>query len=228
MSPGLVRIGGICAFLVIAIFIIGTFVIVGAAVDAARTGGAPAAASGVNIGSTIMGLLITLCLIMTMWTSKGLFNAFGYNGGNVAVLLIVGALVIGFVLSLIGGAGFTQLGSRSAMAGTGQVMGIISFLIMLVMFIGFVWFSISCLGFGGKAKMGLWKAIGILYLIMGACLTIATLVIVIMLVGEIASMGMLNFYAVLVLIGMLVGLAALICHGIGLLLGAGRMGGQSA
>ena len=228
MSSGMVRLGGICAFLVIAIFIIGTFVVVGMAMDKAMAGGgAKAAAGGMQVGSIIIALLVSICLIMAIWTSKGLFNSFGYAGGNVPVLLIVGAIIVGFVLSLIGGAGFSQIGSRQAMAGTGQTMGLISFLVMLVMFIGFVWFAMSCLAFGGKAKMGLWKAIGILYLIMGACLTVAMLVIVIMLVGKIASMGMLSFYGIMVLIGMLVGLAALICHGIGLLIGAGRMGAQT-
>jgi hypothetical protein len=228
MSPGFVRIGGICAFLVIAVMVIGTFVVAGMAVDAARSGGAAAASGGVQIGSVIIGLVIYICLILTVWTSKGLFNSFGYNGGNTPVMIIIAMIVVGFILSFIGGAGVTQMTTPSAMSGTGNTMGIISFIVSLVMFIGFIWFAMSCFGFGGKAKMGLWKAIGILYLIMGACFAIMMAIMIIMVATKTLSAGMASFAGVLALIGMLVGLAALICHGIGLLLGAGRMGGQTA
>ena len=224
MSSGMVRLGGICAFLVIAIMIIGTFVVAGMAVDAARTGGAPSAAGGIQVGSVIMGLLVYICLIMTLWTSKGLFNGFGYSGGNMPVIITIAAMIIGFVLSFVGGAGVTQMTTPQAMTGTGSAMGIVSFIVSLVMFIGFIWFSLACLGFGGKAKMGLWKAIGILYLIMGACFAI----MIIMVATKSLSTGMASFAGVMALIGMLVGLAALICHGIGLLIGAGRMGSQPA
>jgi hypothetical protein len=228
MSPGMVRLGGICAFLVIAIMIIGTFVVAGMAVDAARTGGAASAAGGMQVGSIVIGLLVYICLIMTLWTSRGLFNGFSYSGGNMPVMITIAAMVIGFILSFAGGAGVTQMTTPQAMAGTGSAMGIVSFIVSLVMFIGFIWFSLACLGFGGKAKMGLWKAIGILYLIMGACFAIMMLIMIIMVATKSLSTGMASFAGVMALIGMLVGLAALICHGIGLLIGAGRMGGQAA
>lgn len=144
------------------------------------------------------------------------------------VMIIIAMMVIGFILSFIGGAGVTQMTTPSAMSGTGNAMGTISLIVSLLMFIGFFWFSLACFGFGGKAKMGLWKAIGVLYMIMGACFGIMMAIMIIMVVTKTLSMGLANFAGVLALIGMLVGLAALICHGIGLLLGAGRMGGKTA
>ena len=79
----------------------------------------------------------------------------------------------------------------------------------------------GCMDFGKSGGGGLWKAIGILYLIGLICFVLAILIGII--AGLTKSLGMLGLLGSLVLIGGLVLLGALICHGIGLITGAGKM-----
>ena len=234
MSPGLVRFGGISAFLALAVLVIGLIVIGSMAAGAIDPGTGRITPGSISpLPGIVVNVLVTFFIIVSLLASKGLFNALGYKGGDVPVYLVVGAIVVILILGFAGGSGLTNI---SATQTGSSVIGTVSLILLLVMFIGFIWFSITCIAFGGRAKMGIWKAIGILFLIVGACLTIMMLIVLIVALtasssGSInpsAGAGMAGLIGILFLIGGLVWIAAMICHGIGLLIGAGRMGGQPA
>lgn len=226
MGAGFVRLGGISAFLALAVLLIGLFIVGAMAADAVnvRTGQMNAAAVS-PVPGIIVNVLVTLFILVSLLASKSLFNGMGYKGGDIPIIIASVCLALVLILGFIGGAGLSNLGAST---GARDVMGIVSLIILLLLFISYIWFSISCISFGGKAKMGLWKAIGILFLIVGACFTLMIAIFVIMAVTQTPSKGMAAFAGVLFLIGGLVWIAAMICHGIGLLIGAGRMQGQPA
>lgn len=227
MGPGFVRLGGISAFLVLGVLVIGIVISASMMSNIRSTGDV----SGIQITTFIINLLLTVFVLISLWASKVLFNSFGYRGGDIPIYLIFATIILSLVLSLIGGAGLSNLSSPQSLQGTSQAMGVISLIIIVVMFIGFAWFAISCIGFGGRAKMGIWKAIGILFLIVGIGFALAILIMAIMVAtitpGQAPTQsggGMAALAAILILIAGLVWIAAIICHGIGLLIGAGRMG----
>jgi hypothetical protein len=105
-------------------------------------------------------------------------------------------------------------------AGGMKIAGIIALVIMLVWFLSWLWFGFSALGFG-KTGGGVWKAIGILYIIGMACLALTILFTILALAAGSAGLGVIA--GILVIVGGLVLLAAVIVHGIGLIQGAGKM-----
>ncbi len=204
MNASMVRLGGILAFVLIAVAIIGGFV-------------------GQNrVVGIIFGLIQTAIMIFVFWASKGLFNSRNYRTADVAIMGIIAILVVLWIFSLLGGAGIGAVANPQAMASALGVIGIISLIILLAFLVFFIWFSIGAMGFANVGGGGLWKAIGILYII-GLGLLILTVV-----VGIIAAMahsqGLVGLMAITGIIGALVLLAAWICHGIGLIIGAGKMG----
>jgi len=203
MNASMVRLGGILAFVLIAVAIVGAFV-----------------AQNKVVG-IIFGLIQTAIMIFVFWSSKGLFNSRNYRTADVAVMGIIAILVVLWIFSLLGGAGIGAVANPQAMASALGVIGIISLIVLLAWLVFFIWFSIGAMGFANAGGGGLWKAIGILYII-GLGLLILTVV-----VGIIAAMaqsqGMVGLMAITGLVGALVLLAAWICHGIGLITGAGKM-----
>lgn len=204
MSPSMVRLGGILAFVLIAVVIIGAFLAQNRAV------------------AIVFGLIQTAIMIFVFWSSKGLFNSRNYRTADIAIMGIIVILVVLWIFSLLGGAGVGAVANPQALASALGVIGIISLIVLLAWLIFFIWFSIGAMGFANAGGGGLWKAIGILYIV-GLGLLILTVV-----VGIIAAMaqsqGMVGMMAITGLIGALVLLAAWICHGIGLITGAGKMG----
>ena len=200
----MVRLGGILAFVLIAVVIIGAFLAQNRAV------------------AIIFGLIQTAIMIFVFWSSKGLFNSRNYRTADVAIMGIIVILVVLWIFSLLGGAGVGAVANPQALASALGVIGIISLIVLLAWLVFFIWFSIGAMGFANVGGGGLWKAIGILYIV-GLGLLILTVV-----VGIIAAMaqsqGMVGLMAITGLIGALVLLAAWICHGIGLITGAGKMG----
>lgn len=203
MSASMVRLGGILAFVLIAVVIIGAFL-------------------GQNRGvAIIFGLIQTAIMIFVFWSTKGLFNNRNHRSVDVAIIGIIAILVLLWVFSLIGGAGIGAMANPQAMTSALGVVGIISLIILLAFLVFFIWFSVGAIGFGGGGGGGLWKAIGILYVV-GLALLILTVVLGI--IGALAqSRGVVGLMAITGLIGALVFLAAWICHGIGLIIGAGKM-----
>ncbi len=238
MSPGMVRTGGIMAFVMIAVAIVGTIAIGAAAAGSMKAGMTPdqmkAAMGGAGVGGIILGLVINAMLIFVFWTTKGLFNSSNYRIADVALLIIMAIIALSWVLSLVGGSSLSGMSNLSQTIAVGGIMNYVSLVVMLLMFVALVWFSIGCLGYGKSAPSGLWKAIGILYLISFACLVVAILVLIIgaltldpTTVTRAQVGGLAAFGGILILIGMFVALAGWICHGIGLITGAGRMTRQA-
>jgi hypothetical protein len=200
----MVRLGGILAFVLIAVVIIGAFLAQNRAV------------------AIIFGLIQTAIMIFVFWSSKGLFNSRNYRTADIAIMGIIVILVVLWLFSLLGGAGIGAVANPQAMASALGVIGIISLIVLLAWLIFFIWFSIGAMGFANVGGGGLWKAIGILYIV-GLGLLILTVVVGII-AAMAASQGMVGLMAITGLIGALVLLAAWICHGIGLITGAGKMG----
>jgi hypothetical protein len=200
----MVRLGGILAFVLIAVVIIGAFL------------------AQNKVVAIIFGLIQTAIMIFVFWSSKGLFNSRNYRTADIAIMGIIAILVVLWLFSLIGGAGIGAVANPQAMASALGVIGIISLIVLLAWLIFFIWFSIGAMGFANVGGGGLWKAIGILYIV-GLGLLILTVVLGII-AAMAASQGLVGLMAITGLIGALVLLAAWICHGIGLITGAGKMG----
>lgn len=203
MSPSMVRLGGILAFVLIAVVIVGAFIAQNRAV------------------AIIFGLIQTAIMIFVFWSSKGLFNSRNYRTADIAIMGIIVILVVLWIFSLLGGAGVGAVANPQALASALGVIGIISLIVLLAWLIFFIWFSIGAMGFANAGGGGLWKAIGILYVV-GLGLLILTVVVGII-AAMAASQGLVGLMAITGLIGALVLLAAWICHGIGLITGAGKM-----
>jgi hypothetical protein len=204
MSPSMVRLGGILAFVLIAVVIIAAFLAQNRAM------------------AIIFGLIQTAIMIFVFWTSKGLFNSRNYRTADIAIMGIIVILVLLWVFSLLGGAGIGAVANPQAMASALGVIGIISLIVLLAWLVFFIWFSVGAMGFANVGGGGLWKAIGILYIV-GLGLLILTVVLGII-AAMAASQGLVGLMAITGLIGALVLLAAWICHGVGLITGAGKMG----
>lgn len=204
MNAGMVRMGGILAFVLIAVAIIGAFV------------------AQNKVVAIIFGLIQTAIMVFVFWATKGLFNSRNYRTADVAIMGLIVIAVLLWVFSLVGGAGIGAVANPSALSTALGVVGIISLIVLLAWLVFFIWFSIGAMSFANLGGGGLWKAIGILY-VLGLGLLILTVVL-----GIIAAMagsqGIVGLMAITGLIGALVLLAAWICHGIGLITGAGKMG----
>jgi len=196
----MVRLGGIAAFVYIAVAIIGA-VVVGMA--------------GGGIGRILVGLIGLVLILFFLWTTKGYMNSQSYSGADLPILIIIAGYVVVTVVSFFVG-GAAQAGA-AASAGAGAI---IVQVINLVMFVAGIWFAIKCLGFG-KTGGGIWKAIGILYLIGTGCMALFALLAVV--AALTSSMGLVLGGGFLALIGGLVLLAAFVVHGIGLIISAGKM-----
>lgn len=205
MNASMVRLGGIAIFVMIVLSIIGAFIV-----------------SGSRVGSIVLNLINTALLLFALWTTKGYFNANGYNRADLPILIIIIAMALSTIIGIVAG----TAGGLGAIQGAGGmqalgVVGIITLIISLVAFVAMLIFALRCLDFG-KTGGGLWKAIGILYLI--AIILIILLIVLLIIAVAAKSMGIMAAGGILGLIGGLVGLAGLICHGIGLIMGAGKMG----
>jgi hypothetical protein len=207
MNAGMVRMGGILAFVLLALFVV--MIAFGSSLATNRVLG------------IILGLILYAIIVFVFWTTKGLFNSHNYRSADIPILGIIVMIVISFLLSLIGGGGMGAMMSPGTMgAGGASVLAIIGLLIMLLWFGLWLWFGIKSMGysaFGG----GLWKAIGILYLIGTGLLLLFIVLLILALVAT--SQGLAALAGILALIGVLVTIAAWICHGIGLITGAGKM-----
>jgi hypothetical protein len=201
MNASMVRFGGIAIFVYLVLTILGRL------------------ALGPGVGSRIVGFVATLLLIFGFWATKGYLNAKGYTKADMPIMILIGASAITAVLGLFG-AGGGMGGMSAAGAGGLKVLGIVALVITLVWFLAWLWFGVRALDFG-KIGGGIWKAIGILYIIaMGAL----ALMVVFFILGAVAkALGLFAVGGILALIGLLVLLAALIVHGIGVVQGAGKI-----
>ena len=213
MSPAMVRTGGIMAFGLILIGLILSFILAAALTGAASgTGGAAVQAS---VGSTIILMYIVNLAIATFvyWTTKGLFNAFGYRAADLPIMTLIILLAVNLIPILLGNQNPATTGAGPE-AGGGGALGILSAIVMLATVLSWIWFSIAATGFGKQVGSRLWQAIGILYLTSMALFAVGMVLM---------TSGVAQLHALFFLIASPVMLGGWVCHGIGLIIGANEM-----
>ncbi len=230
MTAGMVRWGGIAVFIGIALAVIYPFVLVGVVGMQglrAGAGGMEQAMSGVKAMSAVVNIIMLAIMVYVFFATKDYFNALSYRRANVPIYIIIGVQIVSAVLGLFmnTGAGMAGL-MRTGSASTVGIVVILFFIAILAFFIAMLIFAIFCIGFGNTGG-GIWKAVGILYLIglIGIFLGIVMMGVSIGLAAgaRTALSGAAIGGAVLIVIAFLSYAAGIICHGIGLVLGAGRM-----
>ncbi len=232
MSAGMVRWGGIAVFIGIALVVIYPFVlvaVVGVQGLQAGAGGMAAAMGGVRAMTAVINIVMLAVMVYVFFATKSYFNALSYHRADIPIYIIIGVQLVSAVLGLImnTGAGMASL----IQTGNTSALGIVVFILLitiLVFFVALLIFAIFSIGFGNVGG-GVWKAVGILYLI--GLIGIIVGVLVIGISAAAAGGGGLRAVPsgvaiggmVLVVVAVLCYAAAIICHGIGLILGAGRM-----
>jgi hypothetical protein len=232
MSPSTVRWGGIMVFVGIAlVFLIPIIFVSSVGLEGlarnARTG---TTAPQMQTMSIVMNFVMAAVVGFVFYTTKGYFNALGYHRADIVIYLIIGAQILSAIIGAItnssaGLSGILQAGGGRAMG----VVGIVAIVTGLAVLIALLVFAIFAISFGNHGG-GIWKAIGILYLI-GLLGMLIGIIILAVTVGFALSgggspaggAGGAALASVLLIIGFLCYAAAIICHGIGLILGAGRM-----
>ncbi len=206
MNASMVRFGGIAIFVMFVLGVVGGFLVRGSAT-----------------GGMILGLINAGFLLFALWTTKGYFNAKNYIRADMPIMVVMAVYALQTVFGIVtgSGGGLGSLGKMGGGMGAFGIMAVIGLILLLVALVFMVIFALRCMDFGKSGGGGLWKAIGILYLV---ALGLVILGILIMILGGVASsMGLAGTGVAIAGIGLLVMLAALICHGIGLIIGAGKM-----
>lgn len=235
MTSGMVRWGGIAVFIGIALVVIYPIVmvmVVGMQGLRAGAGGMEQAMGGARAMTAVVNIVMLAIMVYVFFATKDYFNALSYRRANIPITIIIGVQIVSAVLGLIvnSGAGMASL----AQTGNISALGIAVFLLLIAMlafFIAMLIFAIFCIGFGNIGG-GLWKAVGILYLI-GLVGIFIGVVMMGVSIGLAAGSGLRALPSgaaiggmVLIVIALLCYAAAVLCHGIGLILGAGRMARQ--
>lgn len=206
MNASMVRFGGIAVFVMFALSLVSGFV-----------------ARGSPTVGMIIGLITTGLMLFALWTTKGYFNAKNYTRADTPIMVVMAVYALSTVFGIATGSG-GGLASLSGMGGGATafgIMAVIGLIILLVALVFMLIFALRCMDFGKSGGGGLWKAIGILYLI---SLGLVILGVLFMILGGVAgSFGLAGTGVLIAGIGMLVVLVSLICHGIGLIMGAGKM-----
>ena len=213
MSAAMVRTGGIMAFGLILIGLVLSFILAAALTGAGSgTGGAAVQA---NVGSTIILMYIVNLAIATFvyWTTKGLFNAFGYRAADLPIMTLIILLAVNLIPILLGNPNPSTTGAGPEPGG-GGALGILSAIVMLATVFSWIWFSIAATGFGKQVGSRLWQAIGILYLTSMALFAVGMVLM---------TSGGGQLPALFFLIASPVMLGGWVCHGIGLIIGANEM-----
>ena len=205
MSAKTVRIGGVMVFFLIAAVLVLGFALAGEMVRmAGQTDPDPA---GFASTFTMAIVLYLAVMIFVYWTTRGLFNAFGYRRADTPIMTLMILMAVNLVLFLVGGAG-------PAPGGGSGSFGTLSAITSLATVMAWIWFAIAAIGFGAHVGSQLWKAIGIVYLV-GMVLAFA---------GNGLSLGGMGAgTGLFLLIAGIVVLGGWICHGIGLMVGAKEM-----
>lgn len=234
MSPGMVRWGGIAVFVGMAIVIIVPVVMVSMIGARGFQGGSSnfeSSLDSIRVLTIVMNIVYTAIIVFVFWTTKGFFNALSYNRANLAIVVLIAVQVLSAIVGSVmnTSAGMTGLMQLGALRGAG-IATIVVIVSSLAFIVALLLFALRCLDFG-KLGGGLWKAIGILYLI-GLVGFIVAVVIIAASAGVtfLAGTGPGGGMAVSAVIAMIIAFiailcyaAAIICHGIGLIMGASRM-----
>lgn len=213
MNAGFVRFGGIAIFLSIAWIVL--LIIIGAA--------APQLLAS-KVATVLFSLVLYGLGVIAYLATMALWSGLGKRGGNIPIIFLIVILILFFIISLFGGAGPMAPGGTG-----GNVLGIIALILMVLLLVAAIWFSIYCM-IAGSVAGGVWKATGILYLL------VIVLMILMAVIGGAAvfqaiqtgSMapgtgGMAVGAGIVGIVLLLVMLAGAICHGIGLIMGAAKL-----
>ncbi|MHA1536096.1 MAG: hypothetical protein ACTSUD_00950 [Alphaproteobacteria bacterium] len=202
-------------------------------VVAVGVGGIGAPGGSFNVGGTkivlaLANYAILAIILFAFYATKGYFTALSYRRANLPIYIIIAVQIVWAVLGLM----LTISGGYADLAQSGNaVTAIFSVVVLvnaLVFAVSLLIFAIFSIGFG-RLGGGIWKAVGILYLLaLGGYL--AGFLLIGLRIGAAGggdlraiSSGMATGGAALILIGFLCYAAAIICHGIGLIMGAGRL-----
>lgn len=232
MSAGMVRWGGIAVFIGIAVAVLFPFImvaVVGMQGMQAGMGGMQQAMGGVKAMSAVANIVMLAIMVYVFFATKGYFNVLSYRRANIPIYIIIAVQVLLAVLGLIANTGAGMAGLMQA--GDAGALGIVVFILLIVILMFFavlIIFAIFCIGFGNLGG-GIWKAVGILYLI-GLIGILVGILVMGTSIGLRAGGGLRSVPpgaaiggTVLIVIAFLCYGAAVICHGIGLIMGAGRM-----
>jgi len=119
---GMVRLGGIAAFVAVLVLVI--TIALGQTIATNKVLG------------IILSLVMTACILLAFWTTKTLFNANNYRRADIAIMGVIVLMVLSWVLSLVGGGtGGMSMGATGA-----GVMGIIGLIILLAAFVIWILF----------------------------------------------------------------------------------------
>ncbi|MCZ6861822.1 MAG: hypothetical protein O7I42_16360 [Alphaproteobacteria bacterium] len=233
MTAGMVRWGGIAVFIGVALVVLFPFVMiafVGLQGLQAGAGGVAAASVAARTISAVVNIVMLAIMVYVFFATKSYFNALSYRRANIPIYIIIGVQLVSAVLGLTmnTGAGMASL----IQTGNTKALGIVVFIFLitvLVFFVALLIFAIFSIGFGNVGG-GVWKAVGILYLIGLIGIIVGVLVIGISVAAAGGGGGLRAVPSgaaiggiVLVVVAVLCYAGAIICHGIGLVLGAGRM-----
>lgn len=210
MPAGLVRIGGILAFVMILICLF-----LGFLVAVMAFGGLSGRSGALNDVRSMLVLMYVVCLpivAFVLWTTKALFDASGYRGAGPPVAVLIFLLVINLIHILDSGYHPTVMDMWEM--GLVTFYGVLSEVCPPLAVLSWMWLSVRAVGFGMRSRSRLWQVTGCIYLIGMALLAAA---MVSMSLGDNLKPIELVTYAVPVL------LVGWICHGIGLILGARRL-----
>lgn len=215
MSATMVRIGGVMVFfLIVAIMVMG-FVLAGTMVKMAGQENPDPAEFASTFSMAIV--LYLAVMIFVYWTTRGLFNAFGYRRADTPIMTLMILMGLNLVLFLFGGAGMPA-GDGSGSGGSGSggsgSLDTISAIAGLATVMAWIWFAIMAIGFGAHVGSLLWRAIGIVYLV-GMIFAFAG--------NALPMAGMGQGIGLFLLIAGAVVLGGWVCHGIGLIVGSREM-----
>src|SRR4026207_2532758 len=102
MNAGMVRLGGILAFVAFAVVVI--MMVLGRTIATTPVLG------------IIIGLVLYALVIFVFWATKGLFNSQHYRRADIAILGIIIFIVLNWLLSLVGGSGMAAMTNPEAMS----------------------------------------------------------------------------------------------------------------
>lgn len=209
MNTGVVKAGGIAAFVTVALYILGAII-----------GGSVAG---------IFQIIGFILFIFTLISIKVCMNGLNYRRGDAMVWTLIALIVVLIILTIIAvavvaGAAMsgTQTGSmmnpQALLAGFG-VWAIIIGLVFLAYVIVFLLLGLRMNEFAGSAG-GIWKGTGILTIIWTALMLAAVVLAII--AGLAKSGGLFILVGILFAVGGLVFLASWIVLGIALMSGANK------
>lgn len=225
MGRGSIRAAGILA-LVNAALMIGVLAVLNAA-DRAAAG----ETRRVLVLAAILGIGLSAFLVLFgLLAARALFRALGHAGGGgriwtLAILSLIAAPIA--MLAVARPAALMPVGEPGlAILALRVYLGFAA-----LVFLAALLFAFACVGFGGRARFGLWIATGLLYVVASLGWLAAIGMIALAMIGGdaagarvFAGQGTGGVVAGIgIAVGLLAGLAGLVCQGVGLILGAGRL-----